>query len=475
MRRRSSRIWFPEGDALTECNEVVCEDTYCDAVLKCDESGTLTTLWEKLDDFIRTKGYVVTIANSPDGRVYALVRYYEVVDGKYGAEYNGIALYEDGKFISIKRLGRANLSIYTIHATDKAVFIGETTRESQYNPYPSSITWFYGLFDEEDKYKMELHPLSELQDGIDAFNQQDTIPMTLNAYSQYESSQVMDRIGIWVNDRLYNYAMSSYEAVEHNRIPFVKYGMLRGLSVVDVPRTQGRTQLDNNMVAYSTDVVSQEQIILTPREVATMFGVEEDKQLRYVRMELSKVRYGFERKNSYQPYVYNDKKQSRLYYCAYVDISYIDGNYEKSLQKSCVMSVGLGLDTSVDFILNTSSAAYNQSALRYIDYFAFTENHVCIVGGNADRKVLFVGNSSNSDMAIQGMTDINNSSDSWLYKNFYPQSCGGAFEDNGKLYVVLSNNDDYIAGKGIVDVTKKDTVGFEYYYKNEVEDENVIF
>lgn len=464
MSRYSSDIFFPVGDSDVECDAVYYEGTECDAIYKCDENGEWITLWEPIDDFVKTNGYVVTVANCPSiGRTYAIIRHYNK-----DAYYNGLGIWDDGRFVVLKKLGNYNLSIYTIHATDKAVFIGETTRESQYSTYPATITWYYALI-EEDIYSLELHPLSELQDGIDAFNQQDTIPMTLNAYSQYESSQVMDRIGIWVNDRLYNYAMSSYEAVEHNRIPFVKYGMLRGLSVVDVGRTQGGTQLDNNMVAYSTDIVGQEQIILTPREVATMFGIAEDKQLRYVRMELSKVRYGFERKNSYQPYVYNDKKQSRLYYCAYVDISYIDGNYEKNLQKSCVMSVGIGLDTSVDYILNDSSAIYNTYALRYIDYFAFTENHVCIVGGDSDRRVVFVGDSSNSDMAIKSMTD-RNKGQSWSFANFQPQSCGGAFEWNNKLYILLGNNADYTAQKGVVDIAMLEGKVFDYYYKVESEE-----
>ena len=51
MRKRTSRI-YPDG--ITECNEVYAPFSdgwqYCDAIYKCDESGTMTCLWEKIND-----------------------------------------------------------------------------------------------------------------------------------------------------------------------------------------------------------------------------------------------------------------------------------------------------------------------------------------------------------------------------------------------------------------------------------------
>ena len=51
MRKRTSRI-YPDG--ITECNEVYAPFSdgwqYCDAIYKCDENGTMTCLWEKIND-----------------------------------------------------------------------------------------------------------------------------------------------------------------------------------------------------------------------------------------------------------------------------------------------------------------------------------------------------------------------------------------------------------------------------------------
>ena len=51
MRRRSSDIYFPdENGNLVYCDEVIFENTYCDAIYKCDENGIMTCLWKKYID-----------------------------------------------------------------------------------------------------------------------------------------------------------------------------------------------------------------------------------------------------------------------------------------------------------------------------------------------------------------------------------------------------------------------------------------
>lgn len=51
MRRRSSDIYFPdENGNLVYCDEVIFENTYCDAIYKCDENGVMTCLWKKYID-----------------------------------------------------------------------------------------------------------------------------------------------------------------------------------------------------------------------------------------------------------------------------------------------------------------------------------------------------------------------------------------------------------------------------------------
>lgn len=51
MRKRSTDIYFPdENGNLVYCDEVIFENTYCDAIYKCDENGVLTCLWEKIND-----------------------------------------------------------------------------------------------------------------------------------------------------------------------------------------------------------------------------------------------------------------------------------------------------------------------------------------------------------------------------------------------------------------------------------------
>lgn len=131
MRKRSTDIYFPdENGNLVYCDEVVFENTYCDAIYKCDENGVMTCLWEKLaGKKLVSKPYVrVVTIRYIDGITYAMLFIY------YGSAYtNGnywVARYDsdNNRWIGIfmcnpPGLGLSSNGYVALVATKKGMMI----------------------------------------------------------------------------------------------------------------------------------------------------------------------------------------------------------------------------------------------------------------------------------------------------------------------------------------------------------------
>ena len=75
MRKRTSRI-YPDG--ITECNEVYAPFSdgwqYCDAIYKCDESGVMTCLWEKInEEWVDRALTIITDVYACEGYNYLII------------------------------------------------------------------------------------------------------------------------------------------------------------------------------------------------------------------------------------------------------------------------------------------------------------------------------------------------------------------------------------------------------------------
>ena len=223
MRKRTSRI-FPDG--ITECNEAYApfDDgwQYCDAIYKCDESGVMTCLWEKLaGKKLVSKPYVRVVAiRYIDGITYAMLFIY------YGSAYtNGnywVARYDsyNNRWIGIfmcnpPSLGLSSNGYVALVATKKGMMISTFV----YNSNQGKFLFSSHKFAKVDKLDLDALTFEKKTEG--GFLEENEVVMLYPDYGYSNTSgytfspRPIEKYGYYQSGGYYKY---NGELIESNPV-----------------------------------------------------------------------------------------------------------------------------------------------------------------------------------------------------------------------------------------------------------------